>query len=141
MRDAPSRLGPPTNRVRGWLRAEGAVILAISLLLYARLDIGWGLLVALILLPDLSMLGYLAGPRPGAISYNVAHTYVLPVILGAVGTAAGGPAAIAGSLIWAAHIGLDRALGYGLKLPEGFRYTHLGVIGRQPPPSPSDPLQ
>jgi hypothetical protein len=32
--------------------------------------------------------------------------------------------------IWIAHIGFDRALGYGLKYGSGFTHTHLGRIGR-----------
>jgi hypothetical protein len=33
------------------------------------------------------------------------------------------------ALIWLAHIGIDRALGYGLKYASGFGFTHLGRIG------------
>ena len=76
------------------------------------------------------MLGYLAGPRAGAVAYNATHTYAAPAVLAAVSAAAGWGLGVPAALVWAAHIGLDRALGYGLKLPDGFPHTHLGPIGR-----------
>lgn len=119
----------------GWLRCEGLAVLAASLLLYGRFGRGWLLLALLLMLPDLSMLGYAAGARAGALAYNLAHSYAGPLLLGAGAAAlgAGGLASLA--LIWTAHIGLDRALGYGLKLPTGFQDTHLGRIGRPEPAS------
>ena len=77
------------------------------------------------------MLGYLSGPRVGAAAYNAVHVYVLPLTLLLAGFIAGLPAAMASALIWIAHIGLDRALGYGLKYATGFGDTHLGRIGRR----------
>jgi hypothetical protein len=77
------------------------------------------------------MLAYLAGPRVGAVAYNAADVYVPPLTLLVVGFVAGLPAAMAGALIWIAHIGFDRALGYGLKYATGFGDTHLGRIGRR----------
>ena len=107
------------------LRAEGLAIAAAALALYAHADFGWLLLVLLALAPDLSMLGYLAGPRAGAVAYDAAHTSVLPVALGAVGVVAGADLAVQLALIWLLHIGADRLLGYGLKYPAGFKETHL----------------
>ncbi len=107
------------------LRLEGAVIFAAATLLYFHGDHAWWLYILLALAPDLAMLGYAAGPRVGAIAYDVVHTYALPVALGAVGVVADSEAAVAVGLIWIAHIGADRALGYGLKYPSGFKDTHL----------------
>jgi Domain of unknown function (DUF4260) len=104
---------------------EGAAVAVAALTIYFWADHPWWLLVVLALAPDLSMIGYAAGPRVGAASYNVAHTYVLPVALGAVGTVTEGKAAIAVALIWLTHIGVDRMIGYGLKYPSGFKDTHL----------------
>jgi len=103
------------------LHAEGAAVLALSVWLYARGGASWGLFALLILAPDLSMLGYLAGPRAGAATYDLAHAYVWPIALYALGQA---PLA----LIWAAHIGADRMLGFGLKYPTGFCDTHLARV-------------
>ena len=85
------------------------------LVLYWHLGFSWPAFALLFLAPDLSMLAYLAGPRAGAVGYNLAHTYALAFALTLVGFAGGVPEVAAGGFIWIAHIGFDRALGYGLK--------------------------
>jgi len=122
-----------TGGVRTLLRLEGAVVLGVALAAYAQFGAGWGVFALWLLAPDLSLLGYLAGPRTGAALYNAAHSYVGPVLLLALGVLAGMPWAVAGSLIWLAHIGMDHALGYGLKYASGFAATHLGRIGKADP--------
>lgn len=110
---------------RGLLHLEGLAVLAGSLALYSDASYGWLALVVLFLAPDLSMFGYFGGPRIGALAYDVVHTYALPVVLGVYGVLGGSGTATQLSLIWLAHIGLDRLLGYGLKYPTGFKDTHL----------------
>lgn len=107
------------------LRLEGLAVLVGSVVLYA--DGGWSWLAFLLLLlaPDLSMLGYLAGPRPGAVVYDVAHFAALPVALGTAGLVGDSSVPVQLALIWLAHIGMDHALGYGLKYPTAFGDTHL----------------
>lgn len=105
-------------------------MLGLAALLYQRADYSWLLFAALFLAPDLSIAGYLAGPRAGAAGYNVAHSYLAPMLAAAVAMMTGASPAIA--LIWGAHIGFDRALGYGLKYPMGFTATHLGRLQRTP---------
>jgi hypothetical protein len=128
---AGSQAGSVVGGVRLLLRLEGAAALAAALALYAHGGFSWLLLAALFLSPDLTMLAYFAGPRIGAAAYNAAHVYALPLALLLAGFIAGLPAATAGALIWIAHIGIDRALGYGLKYATGFGDTHLGRIGRR----------
>jgi hypothetical protein len=111
---------------RSFLRLEGALVLCAAALGYALLGASWWLFFALLLVPDVFMAGYLFGPRVGALLYNAGHTYALPIVLGAGGAGLGSPLLGAIALIWTAHIGLDRALGYGLKHASGFRDTHLG---------------
>jgi Domain of unknown function (DUF4260) len=111
-------------------RLEGGVLFALSLLLYWKSGGAWLLYLVLILAPDLFMLGYLRGPRIGAAAYNLGHLGLLPGILVAAGVLGGARLAIAIALIWLGHIGVDRLLGYGLKLPSAFQDTHLGRIGR-----------
>jgi hypothetical protein len=111
-------------------RLEGGVLLVLSLLIYSKLAGPWVLYALLILAPDLFMLGYLGGPRLGAAVYNLGHTWLLPGILAAVGILGGTSFAVDVALIWLGHIGVDRLLGYGLKLPTSFQDTHLGRIGR-----------
>jgi hypothetical protein len=110
---------------RRLLHLEGLVVAVGVLALYFDAGYGWLLLVVLILAPDLSMLGYLGGPRVGALSYDLVHTYAGPVALGVVGVLGGYETAAQIALIWLAHIGIDRMLGYGLKYPTGFKDTHL----------------
>ena len=111
-------------------RLEGGMLLALSLLLFWKYSGAWLLYAVLILAPDLLMLGYLRGPRAGAAVYNLGHTWLLPGLLGIVALLVGASAAGSIALIWFGHIGVDRLLGYGLKLPGGFQETHLGRIGR-----------
>jgi len=112
------------------LRLEGAAAFAASAALYAHAGFSWPLFAGLLLAPDLAMLFYLVNPRIGAAAYNVAHAYALTLPLALFGFLAGRPAVLAVALIWIAHIGLDRALGYGLKYPTRFGDTHLGRTGR-----------
>lgn len=124
---------PAVDGVRTVLRFEGAVVLAVALVGYAQFGMGWGVFALWLLAPDLSLLGYLAGPRVGAALYNAAHALIGPVLLLAFGVFAAHPWAVAGGLIWLAHVGLDHALGFGLKYATDFASTHLGRIGRADP--------
>lgn len=110
---------------RALLHVEGGVVAVAAVALYFHMGSPWWLLVLLVLAPDLSMLGYLAGPAVGAIAYDVVHTYAGPVAFGAIGVLADSDLAVQLALIWIAHIGVDRALGYGLKYRSGFADTHL----------------
>ena len=110
------------------LRAEGAAMLAGGALLYWSNGGSWWLFALLLLAPDLSMLGYLGGPRFGAAAYNAFHSYPLPAALGIVGLLAGAPLAVGVALVWFAHIGMDRMFGYGLKYASGFGDTHMGRL-------------
>jgi hypothetical protein len=112
------------------LRAEGVALAAAAAGAYAHAGFSWGLFAALFLAPDLSFAGYLFGPRWGAAAYNWLHTTIAPLALLGVGLALGAPLAEAIALIGLAHVGLDRALGYGLKYAAGFGATHLGRFGR-----------
>jgi len=123
-------VGATVGRVRAVLRLEGLCVLAASAFVYSKFGAGWGVFFACFLLPDLSFLGYLAGPRVGALAYNAAHSYIGSVACLALSLAAPSEVPLAVGLIWSAHVGFDRALGYGLKYSRGFSYTHLGPIGR-----------
>ena len=116
--------------VRSWLRLEGVAAFVASLALYGWLDGPWLFAVPLLLLPDVSMVGFLRDPRLGALTYNVVHNWAIGfAVLGLGYLAQSTPVAIAGAIL-IAHVGMDRALGYGLKLPTSFQETHLGRIGR-----------
>jgi uncharacterized protein DUF4260 len=117
--------------VRGWLRLEGAAAFVAGLAVYVWLGGPWLLLLPLLLLPDASAAGYLAGPRAGALTYNVVHNWAFGLgILGVGAVFASTPLLLLGAIA-CAHVGMDRAVGYGLKLPTSFQDTHLGPIGRK----------
>lgn len=131
MNDLNSLRHPVGGKVKIILRLEGLCVLLGALLAYTKFGAGWSMFAWLFFVPDLSLLAYLAGPGIGAVLYNVTHSYAGPVMLLGAHLIMGSPPLLAVGLVWFAHIGFDRALGYGLKYPQGFRFTHLGTIGRQ----------
>jgi hypothetical protein len=110
------------------LRLEGAAVFGASIALYLHSDFSVLALVLLFLVPDLSLIGYLVGPRTGATAYNAVHTELWPIVLATVGVIADGSVLTQVGLIWLAHIGLDRVIGFGLKYPTGIKDTHLGRV-------------
>lgn len=131
----PHTAAPVSGAPRAILRVEGGLVLASAVAAYAQQGGSWSLFFLLFLIPDLSMLGYLAGARIGAVSYNIAHSTILPLSIGLAGIGYAQPTLIDVALIWIAHIGLDRMLGYGLKYGSAFGHTHLGLLGRERPVS------
>ena len=107
------------------LRLEGLAVGAAAAVLYFDQGYSWIAFVVLVLAPDLGMLGYLAGRRIGAATYDLLHFEGFPVVIGLAGVLAGADVPIQLALIWLTHIGVDRLLGYGLKYPTGFKDTHL----------------
>ncbi|WP_374215778.1 DUF4260 domain-containing protein [Trichlorobacter ammonificans] len=122
--------GANSGGVRLVLRLEGLCVFVAAVVAYSQLGFGWGAFALFFLAPDLSCFGYLAAPKVGAASYNLAHSYIGVVGCLAAGIILPAPTVLCAGVIWGAHIGFDRALGYGLKYSEGFGFTHLGRIGR-----------
>jgi Domain of unknown function (DUF4260) len=113
------------TKPRWLLHLEGAAILGLSLYFYGAGGYRWWLGAVLLLVPDLFMLGYLINVQWGSAIYNLVHTVTGPAVLLAVGLVSAKPVGIPYALIWLAHIGMDRALGFGLKYPTFFKDTHL----------------
>jgi hypothetical protein len=109
------------------LRAEALIELAVAVTAYRDAGGTWLMFAILFLVPDVSMMGYIANPRIGARLYNLGHTYIAPAALALVSIVMATPVLHLSALIWAAHIGFDRLLGYGLKYPSAFRATHLAA--------------
>jgi hypothetical protein len=107
------------------LRLKGAASFAAFLAAYGWSGHSWRMFALLFLAPDLSMLAYLANSRVGAVGYNLVHTTLGPIFLGAVGLLTRIPLLPWIAVIWMAHIEFDRMLGYGLKYATGFKDTHL----------------
>jgi hypothetical protein len=110
-------------------RFEGLAAAVVSAALFAHTGASWWLFAALWLVPDLSMLGYLASPCWGARIYNLVHSFVVPAALGLSAFLLHANSLVPIALIWVNHIGVDRLLGYGLKYSNGFGFTHLGRLG------------
>jgi hypothetical protein len=108
------------------LRIEGAFDLALSLIFFQAIHGNWLLFILLLLAPDLAMLGYLRGARLGTVCYNLVHTLAVPSLMVVYAYLTKSLWLLPYALIWTAHIGLDRMLGFGLKYPTRFRDTHLG---------------
>ena len=126
----PNQAPAVANPVLFYLRLEGLALAAIAAVLYARTGSSWWLFAALWLVPDLSMLGYLVSPCWGARCYNAIHTTILPIVLAMAAMLLQTAGSLPYALIWLNHIGADRLLGFGLKYPDGFGWTHLGTQGK-----------
>ena len=128
-----SKRGMVEGQVRSWLRLEGLAAFGAGLVLYGLSGGDWIFFVPLLLLPDLSMLGYLGGPRVGSAAYNLVHNWALGFGALLIGVWLDSPAVLLVAGLVIAHVGMDRALGYGLKLPSAFGETHLGHVGKSAP--------
>ncbi len=125
-----------TRQIRVTQRVEAGAVALIALIAVVVLyPDWWWMVLAAFLAFDLSMLGYVRSSATGATTYNLVHNYAFPALAALVALAAepvsAGTSTAAGVLacLWAFHVGVDRALGYGLKLPDSFTSTHLGQIG------------
>jgi len=127
----PSTLEATTPWVRRWLRAEGAAAFAGGITAWLLLGGAPIWLIVLILVPDLAIAGYVRGPHVGAVVYNVVHNWATAGIFLGLGFAITVPGLVLAGVLLIAHVGMDRALGYGLKYPTSFQDTHLGRIGRR----------
>ena len=115
---------------RTWLRLEGLAAFALAVAAYLALGGHPVLLIPLVLAVDLSMVGYLASPRVGALTYNLFHQWATALAVLGAGWALGATPVLLAGIVLAAHVGMDRLAGYGLKYPTSFHDTHLGRIGR-----------
>jgi len=113
---------------RWWLRLEAATLVTGALIAYSTTGQPWWLIPLILLVPDLLMAGYLRSTRVGAATYNLAHATPLPALTIALAWWQNEPLTLAVGLVWLAHIGLDRVLGYGLKYDDHFQHTHLGWL-------------
>lgn len=107
---------------------EGFAVLALSVYFYAQSESSWILFFVLLLAPDISMIGYFHNNKTGAVVYNVIHTYILPISVIFCGLFISSKIILAIGLIWVAHIGMDRMVGFGLKYPTNFKDNHLNQV-------------
>lgn len=115
-------------KLRKIIYLEYLLAFLISLYFYCQFDFSLFYFLLFLLLPDLSMLGYIVNSKVGALFYNIGHSLLLPATLMMIGFGTLSTTLLMASMIWLAHIFLDRALGYGLKYDEAFKKTHLQQI-------------
>lgn len=126
----PVVIGMTQGAVRTWLRLEGLAAFGAGLALFGAAGGNWWFIVPLLLLQDISAVGFLAGPQVGTFTYNLVHNWAPGMVILGLGVWLASPAAQVVAAILIAHVGMDRAVGYGLKLPGSFKDTHLGPMGR-----------
>ncbi len=125
----PAAAGSASASARGsvpfWLHAEGAAAAIAGLAVYGALGGSWLLLVPFLLVPDLSIIGFVRGPRLGSLTYNLVHNWAIGLAVLGAGWALGSTVVLLAGAVLVAHVGFDRLLGYGLKYPTTFKDTHL----------------
>lgn len=112
------------------LKLEEAAMFIAGIFLFTFLDLSWWWFAGCILLPDIGMIGYVHNGRTGAITYNLFHHRAIALIIGGAGYLLHNQWLLFAGLILFTHIAMDRMLGYGLKYEKGFKFTHLGEIGK-----------
>ena len=112
------------------LKVEELFMFGLSIYAFSKLNYAWWWYPVLFFTPDLSMLGYLINPRVGALAYNVIHLKALGVTIYVAGAVIANPPLQLVGLILFGHSSMDRVMGYGLKYPDSFQHTHLGMIGK-----------
>jgi Domain of unknown function (DUF4260) len=114
------------------IKIEELFLVALSFYLFLNLNYAWWWFLILFFAPDLSMIGYLVNPKVGALTYDFIHHKGTAAALFVLGGFLHVPWAQAAGLIILGHSSFDRILGYGMKYPDSFQHTHLGMIGRMP---------
>lgn len=112
------------------IKLEEAALFILGIFLFNHLNFEWWWFLVLILAPDLSMLGYLFGNKSGAFFYNVFHHKGIALLIYGLGYYLGIETIQLAGIILFSHSAMDRIFGYGLKYEKGFKYTHLGEIGK-----------
>ena len=115
-------------KLRKIISLEYVIAFMITVFFYGHLEFSWLYFIVFLLLPDITMIGYVLNTKIGALCYNIGHSFALPAVLLIMGFMQSSPSLLTAALIWLAHIFLDRALGYGLKYEEAFTKTHLQQI-------------
>jgi len=112
------------------IKLEEVSLFILGIYLFSLLNYQWWWFLALILVPDFSMLGYLFGNKAGAFSYNIFHHKGIAVLLYLIACYLKIETLQLAGVILFSHSSMDRMFGYGLKYEQGFKYTHLGEIGK-----------
>lgn len=113
------------------LKLEEVSLFLAGIFFFSQLDFAWWWFLVLLLLPDIGMLGYLINTKVGAFTYNLFHYRAIAVGLLIFGYIYENQLVLLSGVMLFSHIAFDRMLGYGLKYPDNFKNTHLGLIGKK----------
>jgi len=113
------------------LKIEEAAMFTLCIFLFSKLNFAWWWFPALLLLPDIGMIGYIINPKTGAFTYNLLHHRFVASLVAFYALTYGNEYWKLAAIILFAHSSLDRAFGYGLKYNDSFNNTHLGLIGKK----------
>ena len=116
--------------MKNTLKLEELFMFGLSIYLFSKLDFAWWWYPVLLFTPDISMLGYLVNVQVGALTYNFVHHKALGIAFYILGSFIANPVLQLAGVILFGHSSMDRILGYGLKYPDSFQHTHLGMIGK-----------
>lgn len=112
------------------LKIEELAQFILGIVLFSLLDYAWWWFLVLILTPDIGAIGYLINAKIGAFTYNLFHNKAIAITLGICGFYLDISVLILIGVILFSHAALDRIFGYGLKYPDSFKNTHVGIIGK-----------
>ncbi len=113
------------------LQLEELAMLVLGIYLFSLLSFSWWLFLALFLVPDIGMLGYIINTKIGTFSYNIFHHKGIAIVIYLIGVYLSNEYLLLCGIILFSHSAFDRILGYGLKYEKGFKFTHLGEIGKK----------
>lgn len=117
-------------KMKTTLKLEELAMFGLGIYLFTLLDYQWWWFLVLLLAPDIGMIGYLFGNKIGALAYNIFHHKGIAILLYGLGIFFGEQVIQLIGIILFSHASFDRVMGYGLKYNKGFKYTHLGEIGK-----------
>jgi len=112
------------------LKIEELAMMLLGVLAFSQLSFSWWWFLVFFFLPDIGMIGYLINNKMGAVLYNVFHHKAIAIFFYLIGFALQNETLQLTGIILFSHSSFDRMLGYGLKYENGFKYTHLGEIGK-----------
>lgn len=115
--------------MKNWIRLEEAALFLLGIFAFTQLDYAWWWFPLLLFTPDVSMIGYAVSPRVGAVTYNFVHHKAVTLLVFGLGVWLGVAWVQLAGVIMFTHTNMDRVFGYGLKYPDSFQHTHLGMIG------------
>ncbi|MEO2059274.1 MAG: DUF4260 domain-containing protein [Mesonia sp.] len=112
------------------LKLEELAMLLLGTFLFSQLNFSWWWFIGLFLAPDLGMLGYLIITKVGAFTYNLFHHKFVAIAIYFFGIFITSEIVQMIGVLLFSHASFDRIFGYGLKYEKGFKFTHLGEIGK-----------